>query len=95
MNIYVYIRILKEEHKVKKKNKVTKDNPVKMGDLIHTLSRLCAQLDEASKGWCVTHETPKKTRDWVDKLHSTAHSSAYKLGELINNSLSEYELVRR
>jgi succinylglutamate desuccinylase len=54
-------------------------------ELIWQLLRICVRLEEASKGWCVTYETPEKTRRWVGKLHLEAESCSIRLGDIINS----------
>jgi succinylglutamate desuccinylase len=56
-----------------------------MRELKMQLLRICVRLGEASKGWCVTYETPKQTREWIQKLHLEAESCAYKLGNIIDS----------
>ena len=49
------------------------------------LTRICVRLAEASKGWCVTYETPEQTRRWVSKLHLEAESCSIRLDDIINS----------
>jgi len=54
-------------------------------ELTIKLAKISARLEQASKGWCVTYETPKETREWIGKLHLEAQSGAYQLGEIVNS----------
>lgn len=57
-------------------------------ELSDKLFRISLALRQATDGWCVTYETPKETREWIEKLHSVAHTAAIRLEE-IQDSLEE------
>ena len=67
---------------------ITTKEKEKLESLSQQLFGLIIRLNQATEGWCVTYETPEKTREWVSKLHSTANSVRIRLEE-IQESLSE------